>query len=187
MILWRQTIRTGNVAADEQMVVNARAHAIQQGLALLVQPLPGGGFEVQAVPPDSPYAQPPGGYPPSAQAPGAFPPAGAMQVAGPAPMGFPVAGQTPMMASAGRCQTCGRHAPTKQVTFMQNIGCLVIRFPKTLRGNLCRLCISKFFWQYTTITFFFGWWGVISFFYTLVSIPQNIAQFLGARSLPREF
>ena len=36
----------------------------------------------------------------------------------------------------------------------------------------------------TTITFFLGWWGIISFFYSLVSIPMNIINYLGALSLP---
>lgn len=82
------------------------------------------------------------------------------------------------------CDACGRDAPTKYVTFMQNVGLIVIRFPKTVKGMLCKPCIRKYFWETTLITFFFGWWGVISFFYSLVSIPQNIIQFIGARDLP---
>ncbi len=82
------------------------------------------------------------------------------------------------------CQSCGNNAPTKQVTLMQNVGVVIMRFPRTIRGRLCKACISKYFWEMTTITFFFGWWGVISFFYTLYSIPQNIAVYLGSRSLP---
>jgi hypothetical protein len=172
MSFWRQTIRTGNYEADQHMVETARAHAASQGLALRVMPMQGGGFEVEAVHPSSPNAPPPGPVP-----------AVAMQVAAPAVVPRVAA---PAL-SPDQCQTCGRRAPTKQVTFMQNVGCLIIRFPKTLRGRLCRTCISTYFWRYTLITFFFGWWGVISFFYSLVSIPQNIATFLSARSLPREF
>jgi hypothetical protein len=91
------------------------------------------------------------------------------------------------LAQGSRCQLCGREAPTKYVTFMQNIGIIVIRFPKTLRAHLCRLCIGKTFQSYTLTTLFLGWWGVISFFYSLVSIPQNIATYLGARDLPVDF
>ena len=83
-----------------------------------------------------------------------------------------------------QCQLCGRHAPVKQVSFMQNIGMLVIRFPKSIKGWLCKRCISSCFWRMTTITFFLGWWGIISFFYSLVSIPMNIINYLGALSLP---
>jgi hypothetical protein len=82
------------------------------------------------------------------------------------------------------CQLCQRQAPTKHVTLMQNVGALVMRFPKTIKGFLCKRCIDTHFWRMTMITLFFGWWGVISFFYSLVSIPQNIAQYLGSRSLP---
>jgi hypothetical protein len=170
--MWRQTIRTGNYEADKQMVETARSHATAQGLVLQVRPIPNGGFEVEAVPPGSPYVQQqPAPYAPA-------PPVGAMQLAAPA---------AAQALTADHCQACRRRAPTKHVTFMQNVGCIVIRFPKTTRGYLCRLCISSFFWRYTLITFFFGWWGVISFFYSLVSIPNNIATFLGARSLPVDF
>src|ERR1700679_1453819 len=82
--------------------------------------------------------------------------------------------QPPSPVAYPPCQSCGRSAPTKQVTLMQNVGLLIMRFPRTLRGRLCKACISKHFWEMTTITFFFGWWGIISFFYSLYSIPQNI-------------
>ena len=102
-----------------------------------------------------------------------------------APPGMVTASSAAMTAS--HCQLCGRHAPTKHVTFMQNIGALVIRFPKTLRGYLCRTCIGKTFQSYTLTTLFLGWWGLISFFYSLVSIPRNIITYLGARDLPVDF
>jgi hypothetical protein len=70
---------------------------------------------------------------------------------------------------------------------MQNIGMLVVRFPKTMRGYLCRTCIGRTFQSYTLTTLFLGWWGIISFFYSLVSIPQNIVTYMGARHLPVEF
>jgi hypothetical protein len=82
------------------------------------------------------------------------------------------------------CQLCGEDRPLKQVTLMQNIGVLVVRFPKTLSGLMCKECITSKFWSYTLITLFFGWWGVISFFYTLIALPTNIVNFIGSRSLP---
>jgi hypothetical protein len=174
MTVWHQTIRSGNPATDNQMVEAARAHASAQGLVLQVQPLPGGGFEVQAVSPTALATTAPAG-PVNPYAP----------PAAPVPYGAPMPMQGGFMGST--CQVCQRSAPTKNVMFMQNIGCIVIRFPKTIRGNLCRTCIGDVFWRYTLITFFFGWWGVISFFYSLVSIPTNIVTFLGARSLPASF
>ena len=82
------------------------------------------------------------------------------------------------------CQKCGELRPVKYVTFRQNIGLLVMRIPKTLSGALCKSCIGGVFWQYTLISLFLGWWGVISFFVTLVAIPTNIATFIQSRRLP---
>ena len=82
------------------------------------------------------------------------------------------------------CQLCGEDRPLKHVTLMQNIGLLVVRFPKTVSGLLCKQCISSTFWSYTLITLFLGWWGVISFFYTLVAIPRNVVNYISSRGLP---
>lgn len=76
------------------------------------------------------------------------------------------------------CQACGVEAPTKYVAFYQNIGLLVIRFSNTIEGNLCKSCIHKYFWQYTLITFFLGWWGIISFIVTIFFLLNNIFRYL---------
>ncbi len=93
------------------------------------------------------------------------------------------------VAAAGRvaegyCQLCHRNAETRQVTLMRNIGVLVVRFPRTLSGLLCRHCVDKYFWEYTAVTMFLGWWGVISFVYTLIALPTNFVGYLRTRSLP---
>jgi hypothetical protein len=85
---------------------------------------------------------------------------------------------------SANCQLCGEHRPLKQVTLMQNIGVIVARFPTTLRGLLCKQCITSKFWSYTLITLFLGWWGVISFFYTPVALVTNLVNFIGSRELP---
>lgn len=171
---WAQTIRTGNLAEDHRLVEEHRQHAHAQGLVLHVAPLPQGGFHVQA-------------HAPAAMAPAPLAPA-APAYANPyaAPQAPPHGAQAPMVGGGamGGCQTCGRAAALKKVTFMQNIGLVVLRLPKTIRGHLCRHCIDQYFWQYTTISFFFGWWGVISFITTLVGIPVNIVNYLGALGLP---
>jgi hypothetical protein len=84
------------------------------------------------------------------------------------------------------CQACGADAPSKYVEFYQNIGALVIRFGKTLRGNLCKGCINKYFWQYTLICLVAGWWGIISFFVNWFCLINNIVRYLGTLSLPAE-
>ncbi len=63
---------------------------------------------------------------------------------------------------------------------MQNIGAVVLRFPRTISGQLCKFCIDKYFFRFTTVTMFLGWWGIISFFYSLVAIPANVISWAGS-------
>jgi hypothetical protein len=84
-----------------------------------------------------------------------------------------------------RCQDCGRRAPTKYVEFYQNIGVLIMRFTRTVRGNLCRDCIDKHFWSLTGMTLILGWWGVVSFIITPFILLNNIARYIGVLRLAR--
>jgi len=83
------------------------------------------------------------------------------------------------------CQAGGDAAPTKHVSFHQNVGLIVLRFPSSIKGELCRARIDRYFWKMSLISLFFGWWGVISFVWTLVTLPMNVVTCLGALSLPR--
>ena len=83
----------------------------------------------------------------------------------------------------GICQSCGRVAETKYVEYYQNIGAIVMRFSKKIKGNLCRDCNNKYFWPFTGITLLLGWWGIISFFVTLFVLPNNIIRYLGTLGL----
>lgn len=83
-----------------------------------------------------------------------------------------------------QCQQCGVYAPCMQVTFFQNIGLLVVRLTQTVRGMLCKKCIDAAFLRTSAISFFFGWWGVISFFVTLFTLPMNLVTWLRSLSLP---
>jgi hypothetical protein len=65
-----------------------------------------------------------------------------------------------------RCRMCGARGPTQDVSFNQNIGLLVVRLTQTFEGPLCHPCVHRTFWQYTLVTLFLGWWGIISFFMT---------------------
>lgn len=85
------------------------------------------------------------------------------------------------------CQMCGCYAPTKKVEFRQNIGALIMRFPRTLRGELCKACINKSFWKMTLITLFLGPWGVISLIMTPIFIIMNTVQYISALSLPAAY
>jgi hypothetical protein len=71
------------------------------------------------------------------------------------------------------CQACGNEAPTKYVAFYQNIGVLVMRFSKSIKGELCKSCIHKHYWQYTLINMTLGWWGMISLIVTPFFVLNN--------------
>src|SRR4051794_4928972 len=72
------------------------------------------------------------------------------------------------------CQSCQRECATRRVTLMQNIGFVIARSSKTFTGELCRDCGLRMAKEYTLITAFFGWWGVISFVLTPIFLIGNI-------------
>ena len=204
---WSQTIRTGNPQQDLREVEQHRQHAAAQGLSLHVQPLATGGYNVTAAPPVAlnqlPTPQPSpadavgatlpsnfgdyrpsqGGTPLLVAFPQAQPPSPVMGTM-PSRLG-PIARPEPapqvhMATPGGECQLCGRVGPTKHVHLMQNIGVVIIRFPKTIDGHLCKFCIDQSFFKMTAITMLLGWWGLISFVYSLVSIPVNVFNWIGS-------
>ncbi|MFN8558020.1 MAG: hypothetical protein U0531_12005 [Dehalococcoidia bacterium] len=79
------------------------------------------------------------------------------------------------------CQACGLLAPTARVDFYQNIGLVLLRLQKRITGDLCRSCATKYFREMTLITAGFGWWGIISFFFTLFILPNNVIRYIAAR------
>ncbi len=82
------------------------------------------------------------------------------------------------------CQSCGIEAPTKQVTFYQNIGALVVRFSQSVDGLLCKNCIHKNFWKMTLTTLVLGWWGIISLIVPPIFLLNNIFRYLFSLSMP---
>jgi len=76
------------------------------------------------------------------------------------------------------CQSCGVEAPTKYVSFHQNIGMLVMRTHKSISGNLCKSCIHSNFWKLTGTTFFLGWWGAHSMIITPFLLLNNMGRYL---------
>ena len=161
-IAWERSIRTGHPHTDEQEVAACRAHAAAQGLFFEQFPLPQGGVHVRA------------------SHPGAVP-AHALQAMQPVRAMQPVANAGALAGS--RCQGCGVHAETKSIVLVQNIGVVVLRFQKILRGQFCKRCIRSNFWRMTTIMFFFGWWGLISFVFTVIGIPTNCVQYFRTFSM----
>lgn len=84
----------------------------------------------------------------------------------------------------GVCESCGIEAPTKYVEFYQNVGLLVMRFHKSVKGNLCKSCGTRFFWEFTLKTFFLGWWGVISFVVNVFFMLNNLARGVALLGMP---
>src|SRR4051794_36499097 len=85
------------------------------------------------------------------------------------------------------CQACGVEAPTKYVAFHQNIGAFLVRFEKSMKGNLCKSCIHKYFWSYTSTSFLLGWWGYISILLNPFFILNNVGRYvfcLGMKPVP---
>lgn len=81
------------------------------------------------------------------------------------------------------CQVCGIEAPTKKVSFHQNIGLLVMRLYKSVDGYLCKPCIHGHFWKFTLTTLFLGPWGMISLVLSPFFIINNIFVYLFALGL----
>src|SRR5882762_8479068 len=75
------------------------------------------------------------------------------------------------------CQACGIEAPVKYVEFRQNIGALVVRFSKEVKGNLCKSCIHSHFWSMSLINLSIGWLGYISIILAPVFTIINIVQY----------
>ena len=87
------------------------------------------------------------------------------------------------MGNFNICQACRRMAPVRYCEFTQGIGMLVVRTRRGVRGNMCRDCASKYFWEMTGLTLLTGWWGMISFVMNIVYIISNTGHFIGSRRL----
>jgi hypothetical protein len=87
-------------------------------------------------------------------------------------------------APPGICRLCRRRGPTRPVIFRQNIGVILLRFAKKVEGPLCRRCIESTFSDMTLITFFAGWWGIISIVVTPFLLVSNIAEYTSAIRSP---
>ena len=88
------------------------------------------------------------------------------------------------MSTGILCQGCGVEAPTKYAEYHQNIGALVVRFGKSYKGQLCKQCMHKYFWQSSLTTLFLGPWGVISLVVSPFFLINNVARYVGALSMP---
>jgi hypothetical protein len=88
------------------------------------------------------------------------------------------------MAYGVICQCCGIEAPSRHVQFHQNIGALVIRFNKSIKGNLCKRCIHRTFWSFNAVNITVGWLGYISLIVAPCFIINNLVYYLGSLGMP---
>lgn len=80
----------------------------------------------------------------------------------------------------GSCQVCGNMRHTRSVAFYRNVGMLLMRRTYTVKGELCRPCIHKYFWEFTGKNILLGPWGTISLIVTPIYLVQNTGQYLTA-------
>ncbi len=91
---------------------------------------------------------------------------------------------TPGLRNPNCCRACGSNAPTKYVEFHQNVGALVMRFHRSVKGNLCKQCIHANFWKMTMTTLAVGWLGYISIILAPIFIINNICRYIGCLGMP---
>ena len=76
------------------------------------------------------------------------------------------------------CECCGATGPIIKISLDRHIGAIVLMFHKSIKGFLCSACIKKFFWEYTLITFIFGWWGILSMVITPIVLISNSISYM---------
>jgi hypothetical protein len=92
--------------------------------------------------------------------------------------GIPLGSSAAPPYNDGRCDICRSPKSVRSVTFLQNIGLVVVRLSKQVQGVFCGRCIRKAFWSCTLTTLFFGWWGFVSFIATPIILIANVVTLL---------
>jgi Pyruvate/2-oxoacid:ferredoxin oxidoreductase delta subunit len=86
--------------------------------------------------------------------------------------------QVATTSKISRCQLCGIYAPTRYVEFYQNIGALVRRYSRSIKGDLCKDCINRVFWRFTLTDLTLGWWGMVSVCVTPFYVINNVGRYI---------
>lgn len=76
------------------------------------------------------------------------------------------------------CQSCGLPVETKYVEFYENVGMIIMRQHRSVKGNFCKSCIDYYFWNLTGKTMLLGWWGVFSFIISPFILLNNLIRFV---------
>lgn len=90
-----------------------------------------------------------------------------------------MAAAPPLIAPA-RCQLRQQMRATRSVRFHRNVGMLVARRSYTAKGQLCRSCIHKKFWEFQAKNLLLGPWGAVSLILTPILLVMNTGTYLTA-------
>lgn len=85
------------------------------------------------------------------------------------------------------CMRCGGDLPLRGVTFHWNVGLILFRFEGSSPELMCKGCIHAEFWKATTLNLFCGWWGILSFFFTIAYLLTNTIKYLFCLRMPAQF
>lgn len=72
------------------------------------------------------------------------------------------------------CECCNQRGPTMKITLNRHVGAVLLMFHRSRSGAFCKPCISKTFWEYTSITALLGWWGMFSCIITPIVLTNNV-------------
>ena len=86
----------------------------------------------------------------------------------------------PPLTAPARCQLCQQMRATRSVTFHRNVGMLVARRSYSVKGELCKSCIHKRFWEFQAKNILLGPWGFLSLMLTPVLLVMNTGTYLAA-------
>ena len=89
--------------------------------------------------------------------------------------------QAPALGGVRPCQICKQMRSVAPVSFYRNVGMFVARRTYRLRGELCKTCMSRAYWEFTWRNFLQGWWRLFSLWLTPIYFLANTYSFAAAR------
>jgi len=82
------------------------------------------------------------------------------------------------LSALGRCRLCQQMRATRSVTFHRNVGMLVARRQYSVKGDFCKSCIHRKFWEFQGKNILLGPWGVVSLLLTPILLVMNTGTYL---------
>ncbi|MHC5081484.1 MAG: hypothetical protein ACYTHN_20975, partial [Planctomycetota bacterium] len=78
----------------------------------------------------------------------------------------------------GKCQHCGREAPTRKASLYKITSVVFISFHQSIEGQLCRGCIAKTCLLYNLHNTLLGWWSFYGVILNTFALLNNTVMFL---------